>query len=74
MTCSLTAYLGVEMGRLPERTSAAAYGSRGGAQDVQSNPCTIHGVIAIYFAAWIPRICMVSTKRYNDILLITIFD
>ena len=35
---------------------------------------TIHGVIAIYFAARILRICMASTKRYNDILLITIFD
>ena len=33
---------------------------------------TIHGVIAICFAAQIPRICMASTKRYNDILLITI--
>jgi hypothetical protein len=28
---------------------------------------TIHGVIAIFFVARIPRICMVLTKRYNDI-------
>ena len=47
---------------------------------LESNPCyNDHAyndtwVIAIYFAARILRICMASTKRYNDILLITIFD